>query len=123
MRSAMRHRMRPFSAGLTLAQIPLSKARRAAATAKSTSALSASGTLAITAPVAGLNTSKVLPEAALAILPSISIFGEPPRNVAAWRSLGSSSIVSIAVLPVLPAPALVRRQKPRQSRYIHSHIA
>src|SRR5271166_2763757 len=78
--SASFHSMRPFSDGLTLAQLPSSKARRAAATVRSTSALSPSGTLAITAPVAGLYTSKVLPEAAPTILPSISIFDERPRK-------------------------------------------
>jgi hypothetical protein len=46
--------MRPRSDGLTLAQRRSSKARLAAATAISTSFLSASGTLAMTAPVAGL---------------------------------------------------------------------
>ena len=123
MRSASRHSKRPFSDGLTLAQTPSSKARRAAATARSTSALSPSGTLAITAPVAGLYTSNVLPEAALTILPSMSIFDERPRKFVAWRSRGSSSIVSIAFLPCWLAPALVRGRKPRQYRCIQSHIA
>jgi len=78
-RSAMRHRIRPRSDGLILPQRLSSNARRAAATAKSPSALSPSDTLAITPPVAGLHTAKVLPETAPTILPSISIRGVRPR--------------------------------------------
>src|SRR5262249_51784035 len=101
------HIMRLFSDGLTLAHTPSSKARRAAATARSTSALSADGTLAITAPVAGLTTSKVSPETAPTIFPSISILGVLPSNVVAYRRRGSSSSVSIHLLPLLWDPTLV----------------
>src|SRR5581483_1508849 len=51
------------------AQLPFSKAARAALTARSTSSLSHSATLASTLPVAGLMLSKVLPEAAGTYLP------------------------------------------------------
>src|ERR1700733_6244070 len=54
-------------------QGPSSKALRAAVTARSTSSLSASGTRAITSPVAGLYTGKVLPDAARTKRPSISM--------------------------------------------------
>src|SRR5262245_25756883 len=63
--------MRPRSWAVTSRQP--SKARRAAATAASTSFAPASGTLAMTSSVAGFMTSKVLPEAAGTKTPSISI--------------------------------------------------
>ena len=53
--------MRLRCAGAMLAQVPLSKAARAALTAASTSACSQAATLVRTWPVAGLMQSKVLP--------------------------------------------------------------
>src|ERR1700722_13115252 len=63
----------PRCEGDILLHGPSSKARRAAVTARSTSSLSASGTRAITSPVAGLYTGKVLPDAARTKRPSISM--------------------------------------------------
>src|ERR1700691_3538379 len=72
MRSASLCIKRPRSEALVFDQAPVSNAARAASTALSTSALSASATLAITSPVDGFVVSKVLPLAAFTHLPSIS---------------------------------------------------
>src|SRR6202045_1830175 len=68
------------SDGVMLAHGEDSNARRAAWTAASTSAASPSATRAITRPVAGFVTSKVLPEAAATHLPLISSFFGVARN-------------------------------------------
>src|SRR5215211_5943555 len=62
--------MRPRSRAETFDHLP-SKARRAAATALSMSALSPSATSASVAPVAGLGVVKVLPDSASTHLPSM----------------------------------------------------
>ena len=64
--------MRPRSWAVTSRQ-PSSNARRAALTALSTSAALASGTRAMTSPVAGFMTSNVRPDAAATHSPSISM--------------------------------------------------
>src|SRR5690349_13027324 len=64
-------------------QGPLSKARRAAATAASMSALSPAGTLAMTSSVAGSSTGKVLPLLAATHLPSIRSFRSLAMKAAA----------------------------------------
>ena len=61
-------------------QGPVSKARRAAATARSMSALSPAGTCAMISSVAGSSTGKVLPLRAATHLPSISIFDLWPET-------------------------------------------
>src|SRR5829696_7787750 len=83
-RSPILCRRRPRADGVMRAQGPLSKARRAAFTAKSTSALSPSATRATTSPVAGSVTSKVLPDWAGTHLPSIR----------RWRSFDSHSWIA-----------------------------
>src|SRR3970040_1895992 len=70
----------PRSDGVLDAHGPDSKARRAALTAASTSALSPSATWVITSPVEGLVTANVLPDTADTHLPSINIFFGPRRN-------------------------------------------
>ena len=65
--------MRPRSWAVTSRQ-PSSKARRAARAALSTSAASASGTRAITSPVAGFITAKVRPDSAGTHAPSTNIW-------------------------------------------------
>src|ERR1700686_3697407 len=70
----------PRSDGVMLAHGEDSNARRAALTAASTSPSSPSATRAITSPVAGFVTSKVLPEAAATHLPLISSFFGVARN-------------------------------------------
>ena len=62
----------PLSDVLISFQGPDSKALRAAFTAASISALSPSAALAITSPVAGFSTSKVLPDFASSHLPLIN---------------------------------------------------
>ncbi len=62
--------MRPRSRAETFDHLP-SKARRAAATALSMSALSPSATSASVAPVAGFGVVKVLPDSASTHLPSM----------------------------------------------------
>jgi hypothetical protein len=57
------------SEGAIFAQVPFSKAARAAFTARSTSSLSPDATWFRTLPVAGLMLSKVLPEADGTYLP------------------------------------------------------
>ena len=69
MRSPSFQTRRPRSDGLNLGQGPLSNARRAALTARSTSFLSPSAACAITSPVAGFSTGNVLPETAFDRLP------------------------------------------------------
>src|ERR1700756_5240515 len=70
---------------------PLSKAARAAATALSTSAASASATLVMTSPVAGLRVGKVLPEAeSTHLLLMSSLFAET-------FTVGSKTVVAVAM--------------------------
>ena len=63
-RSPMRQMIRPRSDGVIRLHGPVSKARRAAATARSMSSASPSATRARISPVAGLGVSNVLPDAA-----------------------------------------------------------
>src|ERR1051326_2640533 len=71
---------------------PLSKAVRAAATALSTSAASASATLVMTSPVAGLRVGKVLPEAESTHLLLMSSL------VAETFTVGSKTVVAVAIV-------------------------
>src|ERR1700730_14171140 len=73
-RSPTRHITLLRSEGVMVAHGPDSKARRAARTARSISALSPSAARAIVFAVAGFLTSKVLPDKAATHLPSISSF-------------------------------------------------
>jgi hypothetical protein len=77
------------SSGDMRGQGPVSNARRAAVTAASMSAASPSATLAIGSPVAGLNTSKVLPDLAFTHLPSISSCNGRAMNRAARSGTGT----------------------------------
>src|SRR5262249_40168981 len=81
-RSAKRIRTFLRSEGAILAQVPFSKAARAAATARSTSSLSPAATWLMTLPVAGLRFSKVLPEAAGTYLPLMKAWPRKARPAA-----------------------------------------
>src|ERR1700739_2438618 len=80
---------------------PFSNAARAAATALSTSAASASATCVITSPVEGLIVGNVFPDAASTHLLLINNF------VALTLTLGSITEVAVAIMSSLPD-----RQKP-----------
>src|SRR3970282_2765009 len=71
------------SEGFKLGHAPCSRAARAAATALSTSALSASATAAIVRPVAGLITAIVFPDCDATHSPPINNRGGRPRKAAA----------------------------------------
>src|SRR5581483_3713632 len=98
--------------GVRLGHLPSSKARRAAATASSTSALSPSATNANTSSLAGLMVSKVLPDFAATHLPLISnLVGDRRRKSStaltfapcAARSTDGSAAVIVVVLEKRPA--------------------
>ena len=78
-------RLRPRLPAAQVAQ-PLrsSKARRAASTARSTSAGPPSGAVAMTAPLAGLTTSKVCPSAASTDSPPMTIRAARASAGASW---------------------------------------
>src|ERR1700674_5379491 len=97
MRSPIRHRILLRSEGVIAGQGPDSNARRAARTAASISALSASAARAMVAPFAGFLTSKVLSEAAASHLPSISSFLGVPMNCATGRDIWGSFITALIV--------------------------
>jgi hypothetical protein len=70
--SAALSRIRPRSRALAPGHhVPSSKVRRAAPTARSTSAACESGAVAITSPVAGSNTSNRRPSTASTHVPSM----------------------------------------------------
>ncbi len=72
------------------------KARRAAATARSMSALSPSASVAMTAPVEGLTEGKVLPLAAGTQRPSINrLLGRSSRN----SGMGTAVVVVAMMVP------------------------
>src|SRR5258708_5438546 len=101
MRSPMRQTSLPRSDGVIAGHGPVSNARRAADTARSTSSLSPSATRATTSPVAGLVTSNVLPDAAGTHLPSIkSCLGLAMKLPAARESpaisFGSALMASVS---------------------------
>ena len=99
-RSPIRHTSLPRSEAVIAGQGPDSKARRAARTARSMSALSPSATRAMVAPVAGFFTSKVFSEAAATHLPSISSLFGVARNWATVREVcGSLSAAFIVESP------------------------
>src|SRR5271165_2531714 len=79
-----------------LRHAPLSNAARAAATALSTSAASASATRAMGSPVDGLIVAKVLPEAASTHLPLIKSL------VALIFTVGSNAVVAVAMFSLPP---------------------
>src|SRR6266481_8989587 len=100
MRSASLFIRFPRCAALIFRHGPLSNAARAAATALSTSAASASATCVITSPVEGLLVGKVFPEAASTHFPLIKSF------VADTFTLGSITVVAVAMV-VPPSPILI----------------
>src|SRR5438067_11018335 len=73
MRSARRCNSRPRSLAASLRHGPFSNALRAALTARSTSALSASATWQISSPVVGLMVGNALPETLPTHLPPMNI--------------------------------------------------
>src|ERR1700687_5691799 len=97
MRSPIRHRTLLRSEGVIAGQGPDSSARRAARTAASISALSASAARAMVAPFAGFLTSKVLSETAAVHLPSISSFLGLATNCATGRDIWGSFITALIV--------------------------
>src|SRR6202163_334060 len=97
MRSPIRHRILLRSEGDIAGQGPDSSARRAARTAASISALSASAARAMVAPFAGFLTSKVFSEAAASHLPSISSFLGLATNCATGRDIWGSFITALIV--------------------------
>src|ERR1700736_6781060 len=100
----------PRSEGVMVAHGPDSRARRAACTAASMSALSPSATCAITLPVAGFVTSKVLPEAAATHLPLINIFFGVARNCVTGVDVG----ISLRTALIVVSPDVVDA-RPRRS--------
>src|ERR1700674_5904565 len=98
-RSPMRQIILPRSEGVMVAHGPDSRARRAACTAASMSALSPSATRAMTLPVAGFMTSKVLPETAGTHLPLMSIFFGVARNCVTGLDVGISLRTALIVMP------------------------
>src|SRR2546421_9574754 len=97
MRSPTRHTILLRSEAVIAGQGPDSKARRAARTAASISALSPSAARAIVAPFAGFLTSKVFSEAAGSHLPSISSFLAVATNCATGRDIWGSFITALIV--------------------------
>ena len=98
MSSASFKRRRLRWAGAMRDHLPDSKARRAAATARSTSSLSQAAILAMTSPVAGLTQSKVCPEAASTYLPSMKACVRKVRRVASRFQSCADSISAMARL-------------------------
>src|SRR3974390_2586224 len=85
---------------------PWSNAARAAATALSTSAASASATCVITSPVVGLMVGNVFPDAASTHLLLISSF------VALTFTLGSNAVVAVAITSLLRCQGPAVKQAP-----------
>src|SRR5271169_6305097 len=112
-RSPMRQMILPRSEGVMVAHGPDSRARRAACTAASMSALSPSATCAITLPVAGFVTSKVLPEAAPTHLPLINIFFGVARNCVTGVDVG----ISLRTALIVVSPDVGRLSAATELRY------
>ena len=85
MRSPILQMIRPRSDGVMRLHGPSSKARRAARTARSMSTASPSATSASISPVAGLMVSKVLPDTASTICPSMNSCWRVPMK--SWTCL------------------------------------
>src|SRR6185436_4076485 len=93
-----------------------SKARRAAATARSMSTRSPSATWASVSPVAGLMLGKVLPDAAATHFPSINIFFGPLSRKAGRTPAAEAVFVVITGFLLVPRSirATLRGYSPRQ---------
>src|SRR5271166_6350742 len=90
---------RPRSEPLIFGHLPLSKALRAACTARLMSSRSPSATLAITSPVAGLYDGNVLPDAASTNLPSINILrGLPTKSCTRLCICGATAVAIFNLL-------------------------
>src|ERR1700731_5049136 len=116
MRSASLFIKTPRAEALILRHAPLSNAARAAATALSTSAASASATCVITSPVDGFMVGKVFLDTLSTHFPLISSFVGP---ILTFRSI---TVVAVAILNSSLVGALpeggcgARPVKPRQAR-------
>lgn len=122
--SRMRQTIRLRSDGLILPQGPSTSARRAAATAKSTSTPSPLAAVEISAPVAGSNTGNVSPVNASMHLPSMRCPTGRPRKAATggdrgWERSDVSRAHGVSCRRgwVLgdPSPAVRRSVEPRRT--------
>src|ERR1039457_4627798 len=117
MRSPMRQTSRPRSLGVMRRQGPESNARLAAVTARLMSSLSLSGTRAMTEASAGLNTSRVLPEAAGTHLPAIRLCLVLASHAAtSERIAGPERLREGWPLPPLPPRVAARAGWPARAR-------
>src|SRR6266404_664913 len=105
----------PRCEALILRHGPLSNATRAAATALSTSAASASATCVIASPVDGLIVGKVLPEVLLTHFPLISSFVGP---ILTFDSITAAAVAIWLSSYFRPVPTrLCRGRLPRRAHF------